>query len=133
MPFQLDEFIRLRPFAYHVTHRENVRLLKASRRIRTAESVIRESGAVHLLGLRREHDSAVQVAGGTVVLKDQRPLIAANLELPPEWSVADFVAYLNGFVYFCLAVTAHSSVLVNDSSRTMRLTVRVCFGASPRT
>ena len=79
MSFQLDEFVRLRPFAYHVTHRENVRLLRASGRLRTAASVIQEAGAVHLLALRREHETVVRTAEGPVVLKDQRPLIAANL------------------------------------------------------
>ena len=100
MPFQLDEFVRLRPFAYHVTHRENVRLLKASGTLRTAASIIQEAGAVHLLGLRRENETVVQLPEGPVVLKDQRPLIAANLALPANWSVADFVEYLNSFVYF---------------------------------
>jgi hypothetical protein len=100
VPFPLDEFIKLRPFAYHVTHRDNVELLRGSRQIRTAASVIQEAGALHLLALRRERDVAVRVSEGSVVLKDQRPLIAANIALPPEWSVADFVAYLNGFVYF---------------------------------
>jgi hypothetical protein len=62
--------------------------------------MIREAGATHLQALRRERDVSVRVAEGTVILKDQRPLIAANLQLPAEWSMADFVAYLNGFVYF---------------------------------
>ena len=100
MSFRLDEFIRLRPFAYHVTHRDNVELLRSSRQIRTAASVIREAGALHLNSLRREHDVAVRMREGTVVLKDQRPLIAANIQLHAEWSLADFVAYLNSFVYF---------------------------------
>jgi hypothetical protein len=98
--FELDEFVRLRPFAYHVTHRDNVDLLRASRRIRTATSVIREAGAVHLLALRREQDVPIRVREGLVVLKDQRPLIAENIRLHSEWSVADFVEYLNSFVYF---------------------------------
>jgi hypothetical protein len=100
MPFQLDEFVRLRPFAYHVTHRDNVPFLRTSRRIQTAVSVIREAGAMHLLALRRERDVTVRLSEGSVVLKDQRPLIAANIELHTEWTVADFVAYLNSFVYF---------------------------------
>ena len=100
VPFQLDEFLRLRPFAYHVTHRNNVDLLRSSGRIRTAASVIRDSGALHLLSLRRQNDMVVRGADGAVVLKDQHPLIAANLELPSDWSMAEFVAYLNGFVYF---------------------------------
>jgi hypothetical protein len=55
---------------------------------------------MHLIALRRERDVPVRVSDGLVVLKDQRPLIAANIALHAEWSVADFVAYLNGFVYF---------------------------------
>jgi hypothetical protein len=74
--------------------------LRETGRIRTAASLIRETGALHLLAMRREHDVPLQVAEGSVVLKDQGPLITANLALPTDWSVSDFVAYLNSFVYF---------------------------------
>jgi len=33
-------------------------------------------------------------------LKDQKPLIEANTELPEGWSFSDFVRFLNGFAYF---------------------------------
>jgi hypothetical protein len=34
------------------------------------------------------------------VLKDQRPLIAANMELSAGWALGEFVQYLNSFTYF---------------------------------
>jgi hypothetical protein len=36
---------------------------------------------------------------GLAVLKDQRPLIALNMELTGGWSLAEFVHYLDGFTY----------------------------------
>jgi hypothetical protein len=40
------------------------------------------------------------VDGKPVVLKDQRPLIEANVALSPRWEFGDFVQYLNEHVYF---------------------------------
>lgn len=140
MPFQLDEFIKLRPFAYHVTHRDNVDRLRASRRIRTAASVIHEAGAVHLIALRRDRDVVLHVSEGPVVLKDQHPLIAANIELHSEWSVADFVAYLNSFVYFWpgsdrgLIGAGHRllSHYAADGPGVLRCQTADLFGANPQ-
>ena len=100
MPFAVEEFVRLRPFAYHVTSRYNLDLLRLSGWIRTAAELIRASDRPELLGVRRQSEVAIETTFGRVVLKDQRPLIAANLQLAAGWSLGDFVEYLNSFTYF---------------------------------
>jgi hypothetical protein len=100
MPFSIEEFGRLRPFLYHVSDRENLRALQATRRLGTAASVIRSANRPEWLALRRRDAVHLDTPDGRVVLKDQRPLIAANMELTTEWSLAEFVEYLNSFTYF---------------------------------
>jgi hypothetical protein len=100
LPFAVDDFIRLRPFAYHVTSRHNLEPLRSTRRIRTAANLIRDSNRLDLLAVRRTDEVTIETSVGRVVLKDQRPLIAANVRLAAGWSLADFVAYLNSYVYF---------------------------------
>ena len=50
--------------------------------------------------MRRADAVHLETPDGRIVLKDQRPLIAANMELTPEWSLGEFVEYLNSFTYF---------------------------------
>jgi hypothetical protein len=52
------------------------------------------------LNLRRAEPVQLTTPDGTIVLKDQRPLIAANMEITSEWSLGEFVEYLNSFTYF---------------------------------
>jgi len=40
------------------------------------------------------------VGGDSIVLKDQHPLVAANVTLVSGWEFADFVEYLNDHTYF---------------------------------
>jgi len=100
VPFAIDDFIRLRPFAYHVTSRQNLDPLRSSRRIRAAANLIRDADRLDLLGFRRADEVVLDTSLGQVVLKDQRPLIAANVRLADGWTLGDFVEYLNSYVYF---------------------------------
>ena len=100
MPFDIDEFARLRPYLYHVSDRGNLPVLRATRQLRTAASLIRSAHRLEWLNLRRAEPVRLATPDGTIVLKDQRPLIAANIELTAEWSLGEFVQYLNSFTYF---------------------------------
>ncbi|HEY4302834.1 MAG TPA: hypothetical protein VGM82_00090 [Gemmatimonadaceae bacterium] len=100
MAFAISEFIRLRPFAYHVTNRDNAKPLRTSKRIRTTQSLLQDGDHLHLLRKRRTEYVSVTTAGGVVVLKDQKPLIEANTALTHGWAFGDYVAFLNGFTFF---------------------------------
>jgi len=49
---------------------------------------------------RRPSPVTVTLGSDSVVLKDQRPLVAANLTFTAGWQFDDFVEYLNDHVYF---------------------------------
>src|SRR6266516_1370660 len=100
MAFTLEEYAALRPFVYHVTARENLARLRRTRCLETASALLRQGGRHDLLRTRRLGPVAVTLDADLIVLKDQRPLILANLALTTGWTFADLVEYLNHHVYF---------------------------------
>jgi hypothetical protein len=98
--FTVEEFGELRPFLYHVTARENLRRLQRTHRLETAEHLLRGGGRADLLRQRRPTSVSLLLDGETAVLKDQRPLIEANVSVVPPWTFGDFVEFLNQHVYF---------------------------------
>ena len=100
MSFALSEFTRLRPFAYHVTNRQNAPALQRSRHIRTTYSLLQSANRLDLLRQRRSDYVTLTTPDGIVVLKDQKPLIQANTALADGWDFGSYVAFLNGFTFF---------------------------------
>jgi hypothetical protein len=98
--FDLQEFIALRPFVYHVTDRTNVARLRRLRCIQPAADLLNLAGQKELIRQRRTEAKTIVIDSETVILKDQSPLIFANVVLAPVWSAEDFVEYLNEHVYF---------------------------------
>jgi hypothetical protein len=100
MGINIQEFVRLRPFVYHISARENVSFLRASGTLWTTLNLLEAAGRPELANDRRVDYVALQLPLGLVVLKDQKPLIEANTALPDDWCFADFVRYLNSMTYF---------------------------------
>ncbi len=96
----IDRFIEIRPFAYHVTQRPNLRRLARTRQLHSAADLIRRSGELCLLRARRANPRPINVDGQVVVLQDQGPLLFANAQLDAEWTEGDFVEFLNEHVFF---------------------------------
>ena len=100
MSFTISEYAELRPYLYHVTARENLPRLQRTRRLDPAAELIRAAARPHLLRTRRPEPVSIFVDGEPVVLKDQRPLIEANVSLADGWQFADLVEFLNEHVFF---------------------------------
>lgn len=100
MPFVLAEYVRLRPFSYHVTARENIPHLRRTLRIESSRMLLAAAARMDLLRERRKEYVDIRVDGTTVVLKDQKPLIVANTNLTDGWDFADLVEHLNCHVFF---------------------------------
>jgi hypothetical protein len=96
----LDQFLVLRPFAYHVTRAANLERLASTFKLFPAAELIRRSGESHLMRIRRTKPRTVVVDGKAFVLQDQQPLICANAELHNGWAEGDFVEFLNHHVFF---------------------------------
>ncbi len=100
MAFDLQRFVALRPFAYHVTHGANVPRLRRVQRLLCAAELMRLAGEHHWLRKRRTTTLQLVVGGEAVALTDQKPLIMANAALEGGWDEGDYVAHLNENVYF---------------------------------
>ena len=100
MSFTVSEYSKLRPFLYHVTARENLSRLRRTRLLAPAAELIRAAGRPELLRTRRAESVTVFIDGEAVVLKDQRPLIEANVEPTDGWEFGDLVEFLNEHVFF---------------------------------
>ncbi len=100
MPINTERFAELRPFLYHVTARANRDALARDRKLWPAADLMRRAGRSDLIRWRRPDSVVLQVDSELVVIKDQRPLVEANLSLDGSWQLADFVEYLNQHVFF---------------------------------
>ncbi len=100
MPLELSQFVKTRPYLYHLTARSNLKLIVASGRLRTAADLFAEAGENQLLRQRRRESRIVVCGGERVHVRDQAPLHAGNLKLGAKWTFEDFVEHLNGHVFF---------------------------------
>ena len=82
MAFLISAFTRLRPFAYHLTDRANLRPLASRRLLEPAADLLARAGHANAVRSRRAELMPIWVEGQRVVLKDHKPLIFANAELP---------------------------------------------------
>src|SRR5882762_1051942 len=100
MALDLAAFVKTRPFAYHLTSRNNLKSISESQRIDSAAELILKDGRRELLWHRRLEHVVVRVDGRKVWLRDQSPLYEGNLVLTGDWSFEDLLAGLNGRVFF---------------------------------
>lgn len=100
MPFDVSQYLALRPYAYHVTASENLPLLRNRRRVYPAAELLKLGNRLDLLRERREAHVPLSFDDHIILLKGQRPLIEKNADLAEGWDFGDFVEYLNGHVFF---------------------------------
>lgn len=100
-PFLLPEhFTRLHPYAYHLSHRDNLRHLRETARLVPAAILMERGGRVDLIRTRRRSHERVTVEGRVIVLRDQRPLHRGHARLPKGYTFDDFIENLNRRVFF---------------------------------
>lgn len=100
MRFALDQYVRTYPTLIHFTARDNLSWIRAERRLYSTASLLRRTGRQEVLREKRKSAVALDVDGTTVVLRDQTPLHAGNVDLAPGWTLEDVVEMLNQQVYF---------------------------------
>ena len=107
----LDAFLQARPWLYHLTHADNLPSLQRTRALRCAAQVLGPQRADELRS-PRQHHVALPTPTGRIVVRDQRALHEGNIELPHGSTFGDYVAYLNGLVFFWPGSASGSSRLV---------------------
>ena len=100
MLIDLQRFITLRPYLYHLTASENVQRIVRTRVFESAASLMTAARDVtHLRRKRREH-RVIGIGAERVVIRDQSPLHAGNIQLEDGRSIGDIVQLLNERVFF---------------------------------
>jgi hypothetical protein len=100
MPFDIASYSKLRPFLYHLTHRENLPQLQVSMRLESAERLLKSCGQTEQVRNRRERSAVLKIDSNSVRVTDQVPLYAANIEFEAGWDFDRLIAHLNQFVFF---------------------------------
>src|SRR5688572_6196850 len=100
MTISTDDLVRLRPYLFHLTASSNIAAIGRARKLKSAACLLTEAGRKELIGVRRKLHLPVQVNGSQVQLRDQAPLHAGNMDLSKGWRFEDFVAHLDGRVFF---------------------------------
>lgn len=100
MGFQLNDFAAKRPVAYHVTRRENLPSIRASRTLYSAGKLLTLGGRDDLLRAQRRGSVTLQVGEHPAIVRDQDRLVAASLDLADGISLPDYIAYLNRWIFF---------------------------------
>lgn len=114
MPFTPDEFALRRPYLFHLTDRGNLRFLKHMPRLLPAGTLLEKAGRADWIRRKRDHHVDVVVDGISMRIRDQAPLHKGNMQLGDGWSFEDFVARLNGRVFFWPG-TAVGAVIANGA------------------
>lgn len=100
MRFELEAFVRLRPWCYHYTALENASLIARARRMYCAAHWLEAAHQRHAVrSVRRQHQYVI-ADGAAVVLRDQRALHAGNVALDSGVSFQDIIELLNRHVFF---------------------------------
>jgi uncharacterized protein DUF7002 len=100
MAFDIAEFVRLRPFLYHLTAARNLTHIRASRVISPAAELMKSAGRLDLMRQKRIGHVPIDVNGRPIVLRDQVPLHRGNMKLPEGFTFEDFVESLNSRIFF---------------------------------
>lgn len=96
----LSRLVKLRPWCYHLTSRENLTRIRSGRELWSSEELLRAAGRGFFITERRAESWRVEIGADMVTLRDQKPLHRGNIEYSEGWEFPDVVRLLNGFVFF---------------------------------
>jgi hypothetical protein len=97
---ELETFIRLRPFAYHLTAREHAAQIRRDGVILCATEILRRAGRATESSRRRRGPTYVRVNEDTFVVRDQDPLNEGHIAFEHGWDLPRLCGLLNCFVFF---------------------------------
>jgi hypothetical protein len=100
----INKFIQLRPYLYHLTDKNNLCLILKKRKLLSTKSLIELSGndTYNVFNLeRREGHAQIKINNTIVSIRDQKPISETNLSkcLTNGWTCSDFYDYLNSRVF----------------------------------
>jgi hypothetical protein len=139
MGFRIEDYEALRPYLYHTAPLRNTARILAMRCLEPTAALLERGGRGDLLRVRRERDIELTIDGYSIVVRDQKPLLAANIEFEGGWELSDLVEYVNRRVFFWPGGhdgpidygTSHFSRYAEDGVVVLRLRLRSLLAANP--
>ncbi len=105
MAFTVEQFIKTRPYLYHVSVKVNLTLIREHKFLWCAEELTRRGNRPSLSSAKRPDDVYVDVDGTKVCIRDQAPLHQGNIEFESGWTFGNVLQDLNSRVYFWSGTT----------------------------
>jgi hypothetical protein len=100
MAFTIQEFVRSRPYLYHLTARTNSARIKRTNTLDPTAAILKASGNLKMLTARRPTALHVNVNGDAIHVRDQHPLHAGNVDFRGKWTIDKLVQEINEMVFF---------------------------------
>ena len=97
MALDLQHFIKLRPFLYHLTGRGNIVYIQQEMALKPSNTLYAESGENGFRGTQRRGPRTL-TSGRQ--LRDQDPLHAGNISFFGGWTLTDLILHLDDQVFF---------------------------------
>ena len=92
----LDRYLTVRPWAYHLTARQNIAGIRQQATLLSVSKLARRPSERAALTERRTGAISMKAAH----VRDQRPLHRGNIELAPDFSFEQLLVLLNSLVFF---------------------------------
>lgn len=136
---EIEKLIHLRPYLYHLTSKENAQKIIESKRLYSANELIRRSGEKKnkVFGrTRRTGSTPIIIGEETYYLRDQRPISEVNLAkcLTDNWSISDFLYHLNDRVFMWPTIgrlTSHYKTYEKEKPVIFRFSTADILAANP--
>jgi hypothetical protein len=96
----LESIIERWTYCYHVTAVVNLRLIRCLRVLHPASTLFQQMNRSDLLNCRRTQDVRLEYQDQEILVRNQIPLDPDSIDLRPTERFEDYVAHLNGHVYF---------------------------------
>lgn len=106
----INKFIKLRPYLYHLTDRENLDNILSLKRLLSTTTIISKSDILDKDGFltsKRATHTEIYINATKYKIRDQRPIsiLALGKCVDGGWSASDFIASLNKRVFFWPTIT----------------------------
>lgn len=100
MAIDLERFIDLRPFLFHLTAHANLAGIRSSGVLESTNTLFERAGMTNYSTERRVRHLSVGTGVDAVLVRDQKPLHSSSIEFDLGWSLRRFISHVNDHVFF---------------------------------
>ncbi|WP_144059840.1 DUF7002 family protein [Rhodopirellula sallentina] len=112
MAIDFTKLIDRTPFLFHLTYLPSLERIRRTMTLESAARLLDLGNKQEWLRKRREDMLRFNIGNDKIVLTDQRPLTAGNVDFRDGWEVGDLVEFVNRRVFFWRG--DHTGLLCKD-------------------